>query len=346
MSPAIDVFVGPAHDLIHTSLVLSGFCELAARGTLALRYRHARGAADRWLAADPVVIVCDLHGATTTRVAIDLRDGEGISQPIIDRVRWYFKRAYYPAENARLGAELGGKILPFGFNYGCRTPRSTVRMLAAIGGPLALAGRAGFERMRQYLLTPGPAVFEQEPDVPVEPWVAFQTRLWAPDEVPAGESEPLNMERVAVVRALKRAFGPRFIGGLVPTPLAKTQYPDDLTPHSSKYAEYLVLKKRCLVSVYTRGVEHSLAFKLGETFAASQCLVSVPLRYELPEPLVAGRHFLGFDTPEACVEACRQLLDDGAAAQAMRRANHDYYRREVAPAAHVRRVLERVAERT
>jgi len=345
MSQAIDVFVGPAHDLIHTSLVLSGFCELAARGRIALRYRHARGA-DAWLAADPMVIVFDLHGSTTTRVAIDLRDGEGISQPIIDRVRWYFKRACYPAENARLGAELGGRIRPFGLNYGCRTRRSTVRLLAAIGGPLALAGRAGLERLRQYLLTPGPAVFEQAPDVPVEPWVAFQTRLWAPDEVAAGESEPINAERVALVRALKRAFGERFIGGLVPTPLAKTQYPGDLTPHSSKYAAYLLLKKRCLISVYTRGVEHSLAFKLGETFAASQCLVSVPLRYALPEPLAAGRHFLEFDSPDACVAACRQLLEDGAAAQAMRRANHDYYRQEVEPAAHVGNVLRSVAELT
>lgn len=345
MTPAIEVFLGPAHDLIHTSLVLSGFCELDARGHLALRYRHARGA-DAWLAADPMVIVFDLHGATTTRVAIDLRDGEGISQPIIDRVSWYFKRACYPVECARLGPELGGKIQPFGLNYGCRTARSTVRLLAAIGGPLALAGRAGLERIRQYLLTPGPAVFEQAPDVPVEPWVAFQTRLWAPEEVPVGESEPLNAERVAVVRTLKRAFGTRFIGGLVPTPLARAQYPGDLTPHSSKYAEYLTLKKRCLISVYTRGVEHSLAFKLGETFAASQCLVSVPLRYELPEPLVRDRHHLEFDTPEACVAACRQLLEDERAAQAMRRANYDYYRQEVEPAAHVGNVLRTVAELT
>ena len=66
-----------------------------------------------------------------------------------------------------------------------------------------------------------------------------------------------------MVRALKAAFGDRFVGGLMATPLALERYPHDVTPHSSKYAEYLAVKKRCLVSVYTRGVEHSLAFKLG-----------------------------------------------------------------------------------
>ena len=29
MTPHVDVFVGPQHDLVHTSLVLTGFCELA-----------------------------------------------------------------------------------------------------------------------------------------------------------------------------------------------------------------------------------------------------------------------------------------------------------------------------
>jgi hypothetical protein len=153
----------------------------------------------------------------------------------------------------------------------------------------------------------------------------------------------VNAERVAMVRALKARFGDRFIGGLVPTPFAKEKYVDDLTPHSSKYAEYLRIKKRCLISVYTRGVEHSLAFKLGETFAASQCLVSVPLRYRLPVPIETGRHYLEYEGVDACIAACERLLADPVLAQSMRRANHDYYQREIEPVAKVTRVFERVA---
>jgi hypothetical protein len=205
-----------------------------------------------------------------------------------------------------------------------------------------LTGRAGVQRIRGYLLTPGPSAFEQDPESAVEPTVAFQTRLWDDHEVAAGEGPLLNHERVTMVRALKEAFGPRFIGGLVPTKLARDRFPNDLTPHSSQYAEYLRIKKRCLISVYTRGVEHSLAFKLGETFAASQCLVSVPLRYELPKPLAPERNYLPFDTPAQCIAACRRLLDDRAFAQQMRLANHDYYLNDVEPAAHLARVLDRV----
>jgi hypothetical protein len=343
MTPHVDVFVGPAHDLIHTSLVLTGFCALAGRGRISLRYRHPAGDSDRWLAADPVVVVFDVRGARSMRIAIDLRDGEGWSRPILDRVDAYMKRAFHPPEHAGVPPELAAKVTPFGFNYGCRSLASTVRLLAAIGGPLALAGRSGLQRLKQYLLTPAPSVFEQGPDVAVEGLVAFQTRLWTEQEVPPGESGPLNTERVEMVRALKREFGVRFVGGLVPTALAREQYPGDLTPHSSKYAHYLRIKKRCLISVYTRGVEHSLAFKLGETFAASQCLVSVPLRYGLPRPIEIGRNYLEFETVDGCVSACRRLLADRELARHIRQANHEYYVTEIEPAAHLRRVLERVA---
>jgi hypothetical protein len=216
-------------------------------------------------------------------------------------------------------------------------------LLAAIGGPIALSGAGGVRRLLAYLSTPPPASFEQGPDLPVDPLVHFQPRLWRPDETAPGDGDAVNADRVRMVRALKREFGGRFVGGIVATEYARRQYPDDLTPHSSKYADYLRLKQRCLIGIYTRGLEHSLAFKLSETFAASQCLVSVPLRYGTPAPLEAGRHYLEFETVDACIAACHRLLADGDLARAMRHANHEYYRREVEPAAHMQRVLDRVS---
>ena len=335
------VYPGPDHDLVHTSLVLTGFCGLAARGAIDLRYRWPRGG-DRWLAGDPTVVCVDVQGSAPLRFAIDLRDGEGISQPIIDRVQVYFKRSFYPAELDRLPPQSSAKIRPFGLNYPCRSSASTIRLLSTIGVPLAMGGRRNLSRIRHYLSVPPPAKFEQGPAAPVEPRVVFQTRLWTDAELPPGDIGSLNEGRVAMVRALKQAFGDRFVGGLLPTPLALERYPGDVTPHPSRSVEYLALKKRCLVQVYTRGLEHSLAFKLGEALAASQCLVSVPLRYELPAPIQAGRHYLPFDTPEQCIEACHQLLDDPARARAMREANHEYYVHEVEPAAHIARVLDRL----
>jgi hypothetical protein len=307
---------------------------------VALRYEVPRGD-HRWLTADPIVVCFDVDGPSHRRVAVDLRDGLGLSRPIIDRVDLYLKRAFYRPEVADLPGSLACKLAPFGLNYGCRSTASTLRLLRAVGWPIARRGWRGVERLRQYLTTPDPAAFEQGPDVPVEAKVVFQTRLWTRDEIPPDEVEPLNDARVAMVRALRAAFGDQFVGGLVPTPFALTHFPAEVTPHSSKYATYLALKKRCLISVYTRGVEHSLAFKLGETIAASQCLVSVPLRYELPRPLVAGDNYLSFETPDEAVSACRRLFDDAHLAARIRRANHAYYVQEVEPAAHASNVIAR-----
>ena len=339
MIPSVDVYIGPAHDLIHTSLVFTGLCALSNEGAIRLRYRRPRGD-DEWLVADPMVVCIEIDEGV--RIALDLRDGEGTSYPIIDRVDWYLKRAYYPVEIDRLPPETARKFGPFGMNFGCRSLMSTMQALRFIGWPIASQGRAGLQRLRQYFLTPTEPQFEQSAESATGPWVTFQTRLWTADEITPDEVEPLNAGRVAVIRALRKAFGDRFLGGLVPTPFALKNYPDDITPHSSRYSEYLTLRKRCLIGVYTHGVEHSLAFKLGETFAAAQCLVSEPLRYGLPEPLEPGRHYLLFEEPEECVEHCRRLLADAQLAQSMRRANHDYYQREIKPAPHVARVIDRV----
>lgn len=340
MTPRVILYVDADHDLYHASRFMTGLCALEAAGEIALRYVRPRGD-DRWLAGDPIVLCFDLapHGA---RVAVDLRDGLGVSRPILDHVDHYLKRAFYRPELADLPAPLAAKIAPFGLNYGCRSVRSAARLLRTIGWPLLQQGRAALPRLRQYFATPDQAEFEQGPDTPVEPMVVFQTRLWTRQEIPPEEVEPLNEARVAMVRALRRAFGPRFVGGLVPTPLAVESYPAEVTTHSSRYREYLAMKKRYLVSIYTRGVEHSLAFKLGETIAAAQCLVSVPLRYELPVPLVAGRNYLSFETTEEAVAACQRLFDDAQLAATMRHANHAYYLSEVEPAAQVRNVIRRV----
>jgi len=68
--------------------------------------------------------------------------------------------------------------------------------------------------------------------------------------------------------------------------------------------------------------------------------VSVPLHYELPVPLQQGTHYLEFETVDDCLAACRGLLDDRDLSQTMRRANHEYYTRQIEPAAHMAWVIE------
>src|SRR5207244_4503884 len=145
--------------------------------------------------------------------------------------------------------------------------------------------------------------------------------------------EQINAERVGIVRALSKTFGPRFIGGLIPTNYAKSRYPDAVSTHASDRKSYVALAKRCLIGIYTRGLHNSIAFKMAEYLASSKCIVSCPLVHELLAPLTSD-NCLYFTTPNECVRYCESLLNDPDAVAAMRQGNFRYYRDHVEPAQH------------
>ena len=170
--------------------------------------------------------------------------------------------------------------------------------------------------------------------------ILFQTRVWEPEQT-SENLEQVNDERAVLVRLLRKTFGPRFRGGLVPTPFARQRYPDVLLEEAYRRTDFIRMVKRNLIGVYTRGLHNSLAFKLPEYLAASMCIVSDPMLNQLPEPLVAGEHFLEFHDPDQCLAQCERLLSRPDEAREMRRRNHDYYEQWVAPAQHLQRCLER-----
>lgn len=88
-----------------------------------------------------------------------------------------------------------------------------------------------------------------------------------------------------------------------------------------------------------------MAFKMAEYLAAGLCIVSQPLKHELPVPLIEGVNYLPFRTPEECVAQCRRLASHPSESAQMRAANLEYYRRWVAPKATVSNVLLRSFER-
>ncbi len=95
---------------------------------------------------------------------------------------------------------------------------------------------------------------------------------------------------------------------MTPTAFARRHYADVLLTEAYRRKDFIRMVKRHLIGVYTRGLHHSLAFKLPEYLAASMCVVSDPLRNELPQPLTAGRHYLEFRGHDECVAQCDRLL--------------------------------------
>lgn len=336
------------------SHVISGLAALHSRKLLTLTLGvPPRGDGGLWgkagLAA--MAVTCPETGKTTS-IAIDLHDRSDVfGSELLERCDVYLKRSYYPPDVESLAKTFQAKVVPFGLNYACRTAKSTVWTVATLGLTYTMRflralsrGRAALEEevgiYFNYLATPNAVDFECGPDVGLEPTVLFQTRVWEP-EPSAEDFGPLNETRVALVRALREEFGRQFVGGIVPTAYAMRYCPDVITKNPCRHGRYLAFSKKSLVAVCSRGLHHSLPFKLPEYLAGSKCIVSDQLRNTLPVPLVAGSHYLQFSTVDECVRQCLEVFHRPELARELRGESWAYYREEVAPDVHMANCIER-----
>jgi hypothetical protein len=350
----IVVHLPPHANLQHASKVLSGLCGLQQLGEAKVQIGAAQWAMDHG-----AMLALEIEDGTQCRkVVIDLHDRSDLLDiASLDRCHVYFKRSFYVPDLVSLAASQASKVLPFGLNYPCRAFGVTAKVLShllrsscswrlrAVLGNQAVV-RERIHLLRAFTTTPDARAFEVSPREAVDPVILFQTRLWEQHETEPDDAAQLNDLRANVVRALRRAFGKQFLGGVVPTPLARRRFPDCVTTEHSHKSRYVALSRRALIAVYTRGLNHSTAFKLPEYLAGSKAIVAEGLRNQTPIPLENGIHFLSFSSPEECVERCADLLRDRERADEMRALGHTYYRRDVEPRTHVRTLLDRALANT
>ena len=257
------------------------------------------------------------------------------------------------------GAEIEGRVLPFGLNYACRTGHEG-RMVGYSLQTLRTAARRGrtsrsaswrLRRMSWPLRQPVQLArarrhpervwsgiprhvsqFEVAPEVPADPVVLFHTRAWP--EKAAGVADHHtgpNWQRAELIRTLRRRLGPRFRGGFAPTAYAREHFPDCLSDEPTEPVAYMRAVQRCAISVSTIGLKDSTPYKIPENLSASRAIVSDPLCFGLPAPLVPGTHLLTFEEAEGCADSCERLLDDPALVAHLREQAWGYYQREVRP---------------
>jgi hypothetical protein len=330
-------FIDQHQDFYAFSKLHTGLCLLAARSEIDLRF--ATPAKGQRFFCDRALTTLSLRfGSGESRlVAIDVYDrGDVFGRDLLDSCDIYLKRSYHSADIAQLPTDLQNKILPFGMNYACHG-----KFFAAAARWLAgRILRAEKHTVLQFLLIPDYRRFEMEPSVPLQPEIFFQTRVWTQADCETEPIEPLNESRVALARALRKNFPKHFRGGVIPTPLARERYPDALTTEPTRPSQYLAISRRSLIGISTRGLHHSVPFKLPEYLAGSKCVVSEPLRNELPEPLADGREVRFFHGVDECLAICDELLRRPERAHELRQGAWKYYRDHVAPAAHARKCLE------
>ena len=138
--------------------------------------------------------------------------------------------------------------------------------------------------------------------------------------------------RVACIRALKSEWQ-RLRGGIEPSDLARQQAPD-LVCGSGVPAKrrYLRLMTRIPICDDSRAARFE---RLGEYVAAGRAILSEPLVHQVLGNFIAGRNYLTFAYPEACVEKAVILLRNRPLRETMMLRNPEYFRQFATPEAMV-----------
>ncbi len=335
----------------HGSQVLSGLCELQARGLVQLRLaprNECVGPAYRIIAR-----VTHPANPSARRLCFDLSDAPELDIDVLDDVDVYFKRTHVDRTLHDLSSERRRKLRPYGLNYACSTPTQigavarARRLIERVGAPMHARNgnapslvhrlvRPSARWLAEQVLHTGPSsalpfsAFEASADAPAS-GIVFMTRLWRPMRPNDGRAA-INEMRATLVRTLRERFGEFFVGGVERDEYSEAHYPDCVIDSRTEKFEYVELMKSRLIGVATTGLHHSVGWKLAEYVAAARCIVTEPVDCRLPGDFAEGTHYLSFRDPSGCADLCQRILEDPEFAHRMRVSNQLYYRRELAPA--------------
>lgn len=354
MVTRVHLLMCPSRSEPHLSQIYTGFGLLARRGDLRVSVEPM---SPYFRSSRVVMLRAVVNGSV--RLVYDTADGMDVDDEALDWCEAYFKRSYNSQSHGATE-----KIHPLGLNYQVYGPHdfrhrriiwllrelrpsNARRVLGQVAhlAPLvsavawrlsALSGANAMEGGCAGSMIGAP---EAAPQISAWPTVLCFARTWDPSLV-AGWRE-LNETRAGCIRALRKEFGPKFIGGLAPSPDALRDYPDCVVdPAVVRKSAYLAAMKSSDVCVTTRGLRGSNGWRLAEYVAASRAIVTERLLYEVPGSFTDGQNYLGFDTADQCVSNVRRLVDHPEMRLSMMHANHDYYQRHVRPDALVLRSLE------
>jgi glycosyltransferase involved in cell wall biosynthesis len=171
--------------------------------------------------------------------------------------------------------------------------------------------------------------------------VVFQPRAW--NESSEGK-RAANAYRGEIVRLLRAEFGSSDRIGFTHSKVRSSVDPGLQLSRKVTRPDYVRQLANSAIGVNTRGLNDSSTFKLSEYLAAGMAIVSDPMKFELPEPLVEGVHYLGYNSPSECVQRCRELVAKPDLLLAMRTANREYFKRNLDPEAQVRYLINATFE--
>jgi hypothetical protein len=350
------VFV--SSDAPHVAQIYAGFDLLARSGELRVQRRIARPIRPRTSVPahlrDAHLARVDVLFAHGPRLVYDMHDSWEVDSQSLMRADYLFKRSFAPDRLLTLGSAVA-KVHALGLNYHVIGDQSDwFRLLTAMlwhrpwRNAIPSAATA-FRWLDRFAYAPRVSTYESLPDRSLAPRALFIARAWDPAEIEHAGAEKVrdriavNERRAECIRTLRDEYGPRFVGGFMPSAFARARYPDltDLPQVDGHKGRYLALARAIPICIATDGLHGSTGWKFAEYLALARAIVTEPLRYCVPGDLTNGIHYLDFDSCGRCVAQVARLMEDHELRFQIMAANAGYYRQWVRPDAIVRASLLR-----
>jgi hypothetical protein len=342
------------------SQVFTGLYDLQDAGVIVVRLVDNLGGST-WLDRFTVPMrVTECRTGKTVVVAIDLNDTSKFSiKSGLETVDVVFKRSYKQQLLKSHSADFAERTLPYGFNYNCYSRSVPTAQLSAYHYGLRLktlgkSGRTTRAAWRthhlRFLLSGIPnniSIFEDsfrwQPDAPSQPRVFFVTRLHASQQ-DGKEIEYLSRQRVELVRTLKSELGSRFVGGIVKDKLSRRRCPKELLFDKVSRRTFVRMLRGSDILISTLGIGKSTPWKFAEGMAASRCILSEPLFFDVPDTFQIGTHYHEYRSVEDCVEKSYSLLENPDCIRATKYAVWKFYERYGRASALMEGLLRRAVE--
>ncbi|MDP5030750.1 MAG: hypothetical protein NWQ54_15550 [Paraglaciecola sp.] len=339
---------------LHLQQFYLGLVELVKQDKITLNYRFTSSCKNVNVPSSVQKSIAKLN-VNDCVVVFDMADSALIQQEYLDSCDFYFKRSFSIKHISQYrGAE---KVKPYGLNY-LVFPDNVVLFNVMRACNFIRSGEwikqiiRSLDIYNKLQYSPRLADIQDQPKPDLEPNVLFLARSW--DESSDEHLEltieekidrvSINEVRAECVRQLRKEFGSRFTGGLIPTPHAKKYYADCLVSNATLTLKrnYINLVKQHSICVSTTGLHGSIGWKFGEFIALSKAIVSEPLCYEVPGSLKHGENLLVFEHPDKCVEQVGMLMDSADLRRKLMINNHNYYKNFLKPDVLVLNALKQV----
>lgn len=308
----------------HLNQIYDGFVKLSKKGIIELSIKRSEGKK-----TTPIlkVIINDKH-----TVIYDTLDGFNWIKGSIEEnltyfqnninADFYFKRSFN--DKVIKYSPKDCKVFPLGLNYSyIPEGNSTLKLKHRIKNTLKKS-----LKLKESLFYSGDFEFYPLPNK--ENKILFLARLWNPEDAPTDHLkegiEQININRVNCIKACRKEFPNKFIGGLQRDSFS-LGYSKDLVMPISMTKRYNFIKtiKKSNICIATTGLHDSIGWKFGEYVAASRGIISEPLVYELPGNFAINKNYLEFSDKNGLINNIEILLKDREKLSEIMKNNFQYY---------------------